>query len=364
MPAGTAGAERPIFIVGAAGTGSTLLRLMLDSHPRIAIPSETGFLRLAAAHSWVPYWQLGDQWSANLDLDDDALMSELGRFYGGLFSRYAEARGKPRWGEKTPLHVWHLQLAKRMFPDFQVVGIVRHPGAVVTSQRRRFRRTYQRAARSWRRSTRQLLDEAMLLGDQCVVLRYEDLVADPEVVARALLEWLDEPWSDAVLGHHELQPSGAVAEGFTAVDRPIDTSRTSEWESYLRGSERRRVLASTAPLAGVLGYDITRTMPLGEFGADHAGLLTGTTLRERRATHGAGINWEKRQRPGYADRPLRPPAPRRRRKPLTLDDVTFGTLLQHRLNRLGHRLPVGVRQRANDLRRRSRLLDRLLGPGR
>ena len=32
------------FIVGSPRSGTTLLRLMLDSHPRLAIPPETGFL--------------------------------------------------------------------------------------------------------------------------------------------------------------------------------------------------------------------------------------------------------------------------------------------------------------------------------
>ena len=36
-------ASMPI-IVGAPRSGTTLLRLMLDSHPDVAIPPETGFL--------------------------------------------------------------------------------------------------------------------------------------------------------------------------------------------------------------------------------------------------------------------------------------------------------------------------------
>ena len=34
----------PFFIVGSSRSGSTLLRLMLDSHSRIAIPSETWYI--------------------------------------------------------------------------------------------------------------------------------------------------------------------------------------------------------------------------------------------------------------------------------------------------------------------------------
>jgi hypothetical protein len=375
------GESRPIFIVGTNGSGSTLLRLMLDSHERIAIPQETGFLRLALAHTWVPYWSLGDRWSANLGLTDDALMAKLAEFYGGLFAAYAAERGKVRWGDKTPFHVWHLDLATRLFPDCQIVGIVRHPGAVITSQRRRFRRAYPHAAQHWLRSTTQLVHQAMALGDRCVVLRYEDLVRDPEAVARPLLEWLDEPWSASVLGHHRIQPlAGAPveAEGFTRTNRPIDTTPVSEWERHLRGAERHAVLAPAAAMAKFFGYDIDHALPLGEYGSGSSGgsgsdgssggsgspLLTGTALIERRATHGADVDWTYHPPRPYADSQLRPPVPRMRRKrAVDLDQITIRDLLRYRLTtRLGGRLSPDARKRANDLRREKPLIDRIVGP--
>ena len=39
----------PVFIVGTMRSGSTLLRLILDSHPNIAIAPETAFTDALAA---------------------------------------------------------------------------------------------------------------------------------------------------------------------------------------------------------------------------------------------------------------------------------------------------------------------------
>jgi Sulfotransferase family len=317
----------------------------------------------------VPYWELGDRWHVGLGLSDDELTAVLAQFYGGLFASYAAKQGKPRWGDKTPFHVWHMQLAARMFPDCQFIGIVRHPGAVVSSQRRRFRRTYAQGARHWLRSATQLVHEAMSLGEQCVLLRYEDLVQRPEEVTRALLDWLDEPWSAAVLDHHQraaVAGAAVQAEGFTAVDRPIDASAVSEWELALRGAQRRTVLAPTAPLAGFLGYHWNHTLPLGEFGDGGSPLMTGTALSRRRAERGESVDWSFRPRPGVADLPLRPPAPRRRRpRGLTLDEVRLRDVIQHRLaGGLEGWVPGRARERGNELRRAHPSLDRLLGPRR
>jgi hypothetical protein len=357
---GTPPSHRPILIVGANGTGTTLLRLMLDSHEHIAIPQETGFLRLANAHRWVPYWPLGGEWHANLDLTDDALMAALADFYGGLFSSYAEKRGKQRWGDKTPFHVWHLQLAARMFPELQVIGIVRHPGAVVSSLRRRFRRPLPRATKHWKRSTKQLIQEAVTLGDRCVVLRYEDLVAAPEATMRPLLDWLGEPWSDRVLAHHEVsRPAGIEVEGFTRADAPIDPSHASDWEQHLRGSARQQVVRRTRALATFLGYDPETSVPVAEIGSPFA---TGTQLAERQL--GSGIDWSKRPKPRPEDLPLRPPAPRgRRRARRASKDVALGRLVRQRaVAAVSRRLPAGARKRAHDIRRSRPGLDRLLGP--
>ena len=56
----------PIFIIGAMGSGSTLLRLILDSHDNIAIPQETGFMRAYNAHQFVPFKWSGRNWARRM----------------------------------------------------------------------------------------------------------------------------------------------------------------------------------------------------------------------------------------------------------------------------------------------------------
>jgi hypothetical protein len=350
--------HRPIFIVGTSGSGSTLLRLMLDSHENICIPEETGFLRLAMVHEWVPYWKDGDQWYRRLGLTDAEMDAHIGTLYGGMFRAHADEQGKARWGEKTPFHVWHLELAFRMFPQATVIGLVRHPGAVVASMRRRFRRPIQSSTSHWLRATRQLVFEAERFPDHCLLLRYEDLVSQPRAVMTELLARLGEPWSESVLQHHEIDRPPESA-GFTRTDRPIDTTSVTSWETYLPERTIRAIEARTGPLASVFGYAPRIGTPVAPLAPGGRLILEGSELADLKSSRGQTLDWSA-PRPRPDQRPFRPPPPRRRRRsaPPSLADVTLRALIASRLQA---RLPTQVRRRVELARRSRPWLDRFIG---
>jgi hypothetical protein len=341
----------PIFIVGSLGSGSTLLRLMLDSHDGIAIPQETGFLRIAMTHRWVPYWNFGGEWWKRLGLSDEDLDRTVAAHFGRIFENYAAARGKRRWGDKTPFHVWHVDLALRLFPDAVFVGIVRHPGGTAASLHDRFGYPWRRAVRHWVRSNKRLVHEAVTHPDRFTVLRYEDLVAEPELTMRSLLHWLGEPWSAAVLRHHEVQRrSGAprVVEGHTRSDAPLDADRPARWAARLDDDARGILRRRATGLARFFGYDVDDAASREPF----TGLWSGADFEGRKATHGSGVDWSLVPQPGLANELLRPPAPRRPRRPGAVPVIRVGGPSQPSVGRrIVDRLPWRVHRQVHDLRR-------------
>jgi hypothetical protein len=305
----------------------------------------------------VPYWKLGQTWYRSLGLTEEQMHAEVAAFYARLFSSYADSHGKTRWGDKTPFHVWHLELAMTLYPDATVIGIVRHPGAVVASLRRRFMRRPAAATHHWLRSNRQLLHQAEVLGDRCVLLRYEDLVREPEKVMRSLLDRIGEPWSDDVLAHHEVQPA-TESTGFTRTDRAVDASGIAEWESTLPAQARQAMVRRTAPIAAVFGYDANVAEPMETFGDGSTPLVLGSAVPALKAAH-PDANWTPPSlRPEH--KALRPPAPRRRRRAKPdLDTITIRDLMRHRL---GGRMSEDTKRKAHDVRRSNPTVDRLLGP--
>ena len=110
------------FIVGVGRSGTTLLRLMLDAHPDLAIPPETHFVpdliqlfeadEDATPDRVVEIVTSGRHWG-DFGLEEEALRERLERAepldaagaIRAFFELYAERHGKLRWGDKTPIYV-------------------------------------------------------------------------------------------------------------------------------------------------------------------------------------------------------------------------------------------------------------------
>ena len=311
----------PIFIVGAMGSGTTLMRLVLDSHPNIAIPQETAFMRAVVANKWIPFWRFGGQWYGRLGLSEEEFDARLRDFYGGIFERFAQQQGKRRWGDKTPNHTWQLPEAAQVFPDAVFVAMVRHPGGVLSSLRTRFGFSWKLGVKHWKRSTLELVHRAGQLGDRFALCRYEDLVLEPEATLRELLTWLGEPWSPRVLEHHVVQQeqgNPTKVEGRTLSTDPIDVARVTKWTESVGDDGRRILRRNTRSLAQFFGYDLktpSSLAPLLPSTSERQKLMLGGEVQQRQAEFSDAVDWGSRTQPPYVNQKLKPQKFKLVRKP-------------------------------------------------
>jgi len=263
------------------GSGTTLLRLMLDSHEHIAIPHETGFMRVYNAMHFTPFKWSGKNWAHRLGWSFKEIDEEARQYFERLFRRYADEHGAERWGEKTPQHTWHITQMRRLFPDSVFVAIVRHPGAAVASNMRRFGHTTNWAALHVRRYMREIARQAGAYQFRMIVLRYEDLVLQPERTMRELLDWLGEPWSDNVLRHDEVQATRTRRIEGRTVPEAVDASRVARWATELTEGERRLVARRTEGIASFFGYSFEEPERLEQIGRGNSLLFGGKEVRNR-----------------------------------------------------------------------------------
>jgi len=250
----------PLLVVGSMGSGTTLIRLMLDSHPDIMIAQETGFLRSVNAQYFSPFWLFGDRFANGMGLSAEQFDAHVRTFYDAVFSEAARLRGAKIWGDKTPFHVHLMPLAARVFPEARFLATMRHPGAVLVSMRR-FGWSASQAISHWLRIQQALADQAAALGDRICFARYEDLVSQPEQVMTEVLRSLDLPWDDAVLRHNEIQ-AGSRFEGGTRGDRAVDRTRIGAWVDELPENQARELDDRAGAAARLWGYDIRSALPV------------------------------------------------------------------------------------------------------
>ncbi|MDP8903877.1 MAG: sulfotransferase [Chloroflexota bacterium] len=192
----------PIFIIGCARSGTTLLRLVLDSHSHISAGPETKFLPDMAR--MIERWKL----PAKFGLPREYWLERMREFYGTLQADYMRARGKRRWAEKSPVYTLHLDLLEELYPDAQYVHLIRDARDVVASTRDRwgYRAGYSTALRKWRRYVTTARAFGAQVGPQRYYeLRYEDLVAAPEARMRELIAFLGERWEPRVLDYDKVE---------------------------------------------------------------------------------------------------------------------------------------------------------------
>jgi hypothetical protein len=191
----------PIFVVGCQRSGTTLLRLVLDSHPAVACGPETRFLESMTRI-------VGDDWPrlARYGCDKPEWLAGIADWYGGMQDDYAQRRGKVRWADKTPRYALIMDFLDQLFPDALFIHIIRDPRDVVLSHRKRFGYVAAvKAVSKWPVYVSTARATGQRLGpDRYLEVRYEDLVADNAKELRRVFEFIDEPWDPIVLDYDQL----------------------------------------------------------------------------------------------------------------------------------------------------------------
>lgn len=183
--------HRPVFILCPVRSGSTLLRMMLDSHSALCAPHELHLMELSVQVAGTQ----AQAAIAELGLSGRELEHWL---WDGMLHRVLAASGKQTLVEKTPNHVFMWRRIVACWPDARFIFLLRDPAAVCASWHRvRSHWSDAEAIESTRKYVTALEQARRHLTGHTV--RYEDLTADPERELRGVCAYLGVPWEPAML---------------------------------------------------------------------------------------------------------------------------------------------------------------------
>lgn len=280
------------FIVGVERSGTTLLRMMLDSHPDIAIPYETFFIRKIVQGAWPeltrdqffeivtghPSWR-------NLALPNDVLMQGLealkvfsvSEAIRTFYRLYAARNGKKRWGDKTPFYLDCMTEIRDLLPEAHFIHIIRDGRDTALS----FRGLWfgpgsdiEDAARHWVKKITDARAQSLHLPHYLEV-QYEKLVREPSFVLEKISTCLQIDYNPEMLHYYRhardrlaeiVQPFGFTGGDKLAIDEfksiyahttvPPDQNRIGRWKQEMSFDDRRRFEQIGGYLLAELGYEI------------------------------------------------------------------------------------------------------------
>lgn len=271
--------EAPFFIVGNDRSGTTMLRLILDRSPDVAIPPESFFLADFAAtrasgelddpdrarefadqvweHPKVRLWGVGErpEWT-----DGSTGEAAYRDAVAAPFRAYATAHGKPRWADKTPPYLQWIDELRMVWPRAKFVILVRDGRDVALSIRGLpfGANNVWAAARDWAHGIRLGLRAQRQHPAHTLTVRYEDLVADPATVVPAICSFVGIDFEQQMLAIEKSSDDKIVADQagwFENLWAGINAGSVGKWRTKM-SRRQRRIFARVASVElAALDYD-------------------------------------------------------------------------------------------------------------
>lgn len=276
--------RRILFIIGFPRSGTKLLRSILNNHPRIFLAGELLFLPYLL-DNWDRYGDLSnldnfrlmhaditktfyfavraDQGMDIIDAEQWHAACESFDPTGILLPLLRHETRAPNsdevWlGEKSPNYTTHLAQIKRALPEARIIHIVRDVRDAALSARKIWNSNIHRYAQRWADGMRPLCRELESLSPQdCLELRYEDLLSEPDATLSRVTDFLDLEFREDIVNLSK--PSENFGDAKEAVG--IMSGNTQKYKTQLTSREQNRIEAVCSKILRHYGYEVTTTAP-------------------------------------------------------------------------------------------------------
>jgi hypothetical protein len=270
---------------------------VLDSHPELAIPPETGFLKFGNNfrgrgdklrerffRAIVDYADPYPSW-ADFEISAEdfwATLTEINPFtvadgYRSFYRLYAARQGKLRWGDKTPLYCLSMQVIRRTLPEARFVHIIRDGRAAALSLREMWFSPgweIETQAAYWRKFVLAARKDGMGRADY-LEIRYEDLILKTPETLKRICDFIDLSYDEAMMNYYTRTPArlkehkGRYREDGTAritqeerlrqqaeTTKPPNPARVFAWKEAMSPEERAKFQVVAGDLLQELGYEL------------------------------------------------------------------------------------------------------------
>lgn len=276
------------FILGRPRTGTTLLRSLFDAHPNVQIPWECQFmLNLYPKYGKLELWdsetlkqfhtELLEQWQfKSWYVDQDKLLADIlacegpntyasvcQAVYLNHISFYPKTEIR-MIGDKNPGYSIYYDRLKEILPDAKFIYILRDYRDNFHSVKNvDFELPFVSVVvYKWKYFYKKALEAGKKYPDSFYIVRYEDLVSDPEPQLRRICEFLGLPFVPEVFDFYKMKskaeetyPAVILKKHHKSLFNPVNTSRIGLWKQSMSKRQVRIADLVAGKYADRAGYE-------------------------------------------------------------------------------------------------------------
>lgn len=258
------------FIIGRPRSGTTLIRTLFDAHPNVKIPWECQYIvnlypKYGNISEWTKetlnsfYEDLLVQWQFRLWTVDKQILKEeileqegyndyatICKVVHNNFRSLYKKKELLYFGDKNPGYSIYISRLKKIFPEARFIYILRD-----------YRDTYlsiknvdfelpivSTVTYKWKYFFKQALKAKAKFPDSVYILKYEDLVSEPELHFKLVCKFLGLPYNADVFEFYEKKDevykvltTERARKNHASLLHPISRKRTNRWKKELSKKE-------------------------------------------------------------------------------------------------------------------------------
>ncbi|MEA5500064.1 sulfotransferase [Limnoraphis robusta Tam1] len=258
---------QPFFLVGCPRSGTTLLQSLLAAHPKITSFPESHFFTFADPKYEPKRKALGLISKRIKPVMKNYFTQEIQRpemlnYFSPLpwvkpysksfikiMMQLTEEQGNTIWLEKTPEHIYHLNLIERVLPSIQVIHLVRNGIDVIASL---FEATHK-YPKAWRSAkdidsciqdwvTAIEITKRYLDNQNHIVVRYENLVDSPEKTLESLCNFMGLNYTQEMIENYaKVSQKFVFEQGGRTVNLEIKSANSQKFYTIFDEAQQQYI---------------------------------------------------------------------------------------------------------------------------
>jgi hypothetical protein len=246
--------NQPIIVGGCFRSGTSLVRRLLDSHPRIYCGPEVKFFAdLYNIYLTDPIRHVRFTRTAQSMISQDEVLEVLGGAFVEMHVRAARHATKPRWADKAPENVIFLDRWQQLLGDgWLFLHVLRNPLDTLASIKENpFPVTIPSDLDAridlWLDYLQAGLRFERDAPERYVRVVYEKLTEAPESSVRAMMQALGEELDESQLQLDNTRHQAGIEDPKVRQSSTIHSDSVEQWRKILSRKEIRRITERALP---------------------------------------------------------------------------------------------------------------------